>query len=159
MGSKPSKPNAGGSPSSSPMSPSGRIMSSRQASASACSRVTARPTPNCSPRPTPPCTRSKTPGAVTSPCTGKCQKRKQRPCPRVAKGCLSCPEGHETTPSVTTALRNIHKQAKAPSRSTTERGLCLCAIGLHSQKATSVSPQTVQTHTHQAPRKEPQKRE
>ena len=48
-------------------------------------------------------------------------------------------------------------QAKAPSRSTTERGLCLCAIGLHSQKATSVSPQTVQTHTHQAPRKEPPK--
>ena len=26
----------------------------------------------------------------------------------MAKGCLSCPKGHETTPSVTTTLRNIH---------------------------------------------------
>ena len=75
----------------------------------------------------------------------------------MAKGCLSCPKGHETTPSATTALRNIHKQAKAPFRCRTGRGLCLCAIGLHSQKATSVSPQTVQTHTHQAPHKEPPK--
>lgn len=93
MGSKPSKPNAGGFPSSSPMSPSGRIMSSRQASASACSRVTARPTPNCSPRPTPPCTRSKTPGAVTSPCTGKCPETETKALPSGGKGMPLMPQG------------------------------------------------------------------
>ena len=104
MGSKPSKPNAGGFPSSSPMSPSGRIMSSRQASASACSRVTARPTPNCSPRPTLPCTRSKTRARSLAVYGEAPETGNNSPFELMAaKGCLSCPKGHETTPSVTTA--------------------------------------------------------